>query len=623
MNGNGTAAEHMIERATERAAGRPVGRTTGQTSGWADGRTCARACSRVWSGVVRRVVAACGLGLLVGAVTPACGADSGRATQRPPAPSLDGARGWLGTDRALSLERDLRGHVVLLDFWTYCCINCIHVLPDLEYLEEKYKDEPFVVVGVHSAKFDAEGEIENIRQAMLRYDIKHPVAVDSDFAIWRRYGARAWPTFVLIDAEGRVVGQVAGEGHRELLDEAVGELLAEARADGTLAAAKIRIRPEAMESDERTLRFPGKVLAVGREESGALAGGRVFIADSSHDRVIEATWPDASGRSEVVRVFGDGSRGLIDGVPSFTAWKRPGPDEPAARFHDPQGMSLDPESGVLYVADMKNHAVRAIDLASGAVRTIAGTGEQGRDRAGGKAGTEQALASPWAVAFDAKRNTLHIAMAGTHQLWAMDLGLRVVRATLGSGAENVNDAPGLLAALAQPSGLCLSSDGDTLYFTDTEGSSVRAIEIDSGEVRTLIGRAVEDPRRDSSLFDFGDIDGEYPDARLQHAIGIALRRTGEGDRLVIADTYNDKLKVIDPGRRRVTTWTLPEGVALDEPAGVSVAGAGEGERVFVADTNNHRVVIVDVGSGRATPMELVWPGVADATAAGGARPATE
>src|SRR3712207_3570738 len=128
-----------------------------------------------------------------------------RQGERVRAPELEGGRGWLNTDAPLSLAA-LRGKVVLLDFWTYGCVNCMHVIPDLKRLEEKYRKQ-LVVIGVHSAKFENEKETENIRRIVLRYGLEHPVVNDADFRIWKSYAVRAWPTQVLIDPADYVVGQ--------------------------------------------------------------------------------------------------------------------------------------------------------------------------------------------------------------------------------------------------------------------------------------------------------------------------------------------------------------------------------------------------------------------------------
>ncbi|MEJ7639750.1 MAG: thioredoxin-like domain-containing protein [Singulisphaera sp.] len=118
--------------------------------------------------------------------------------------NLEGGVGWLNTAGPIHLE-ELRGKIVLLDFWTYCCINCHHVLPDLAALEAKYKDE-LVVIGVHTAKFAAERETENIRKKVREYGIKHPVVNDANQVIRTRFGVNSWPTLVLIDAKGEYVG---------------------------------------------------------------------------------------------------------------------------------------------------------------------------------------------------------------------------------------------------------------------------------------------------------------------------------------------------------------------------------------------------------------------------------
>ena len=145
-------------------------------------------------------------------------------SERIHAPELNGAIDWLNVPKPLTLK-ELRGKVVLLDFWTYGCINCMHVIPELRRLEEKYRDA-LVVIGVHSAKFTNERASENIRRILVRYDIDHPVANDAEFRIWREYGARAWPTLVLIDPEGYVVATASGEGKGEAFDQAIGAVIA-------------------------------------------------------------------------------------------------------------------------------------------------------------------------------------------------------------------------------------------------------------------------------------------------------------------------------------------------------------------------------------------------------------
>src|SRR5579883_1424391 len=268
---------------------------------------------------------------------------------RDAAPDLDGGTAWLNTAGPLKLK-DLKGKVVLLDFWTLCCINCIHILPDLAKLEKKYPNE-LVVIGVHSAKFDSEKVTANIRKAVLRYEIAHPVVNDAEHKIWSRYQISSWPSFALIDPEGKYIGQTSGEGQYELLDRVIGKVIKEAKEKGTLDEKPIRFDlVRYRETGDTPLFFPGKVLA---DE----ASKRLFIADSTHHRVVVT---DLDGNK--VAVAGTGTPGRNDG--RFED----------ARFDDPQGMALDGET--LYVADRKNHLIRAVDLRAKTVSTVAGTGRQ-------------------------------------------------------------------------------------------------------------------------------------------------------------------------------------------------------------------------------------------------------
>jgi thiol-disulfide isomerase/thioredoxin len=499
--------------------------------------------------------------------------------ERLHAPELNPGFAWLNTDRPLSFARDLKGQVVLLDFWTYCCINCMHVLPDLGYLEEKYREQPFVVIGVHSAKFTNEGQRQTVRAAISRYEIAHPVVVDEDMALWSQYGVRSWPTLVLVGPDGYILGGVAGEGNRAALDEAITRALEEGRAKGLLAKGPLRLARERSVRAASGLAFPGKLLA-------DPAGGRLFIGDSNHNRIVVSTLPDQDGRARLIRTVGTGAVGKDDGRAD------------RASFHHPQGLAL--SGSTLYVADTENHLIRAVDLDAWTVSTLAGTGSQGYDRAGGKRGTAQALNSPWDLAMEG--STLYIAMAGPHQLWRLDLPMGLCRALAGSGRENIVDGPAESAALAQPSGLALA--GNHLYFADSEVSAVRRLDLAAERVETLVGKG---------LFDFGDVDGPFERARFQHPLGVAVC----GDRILVADTYNHKVKEIDVAARAVRTL-LGDGapgsdrhgaLALFEPGALHVAG----EELYIADTNNHRVV-------RVSLRNLAW---SEVTIEGLAAPASE
>ena len=507
-----------------------------------------------------------------------------REQGRVRAPELEGGRGWLNTDAPLSLTA-LRGKVVLLDFWTYGCVNCMHVIPDLKRLEEKYRNQ-LVVIGVHSAKFENEKETENIRRIVLRYEIEHPVVNDADFRIWQSYAVHAWPTVALIDPAGYLVGKASGEGNYELLDKAIGELVDDARKRGTLNEQPLKLALERAKVGDLPLAFPGKILA-------DAAGERLFIADTNHNRVV-VTRLDGT----LLYTIGSGARGTSDG--GFEK----------ASFHRPQGLALDADS--LYIADTENHLIRRADLKTRAVETIAGTGEQSRDYSlrGGPARTTP-LSSPWDLSLVGR--TLYVAMAGPHQIWKLDLDKREVSLFAGSGREARGDGRRLgdiadetASAFAQPSGL--ATDGKTLYVADAESNVIRAVALDADakmktaslsfageEVRTLAG---------GDLFDFGDRDGAGDGVRLQHPLGLAL----EAGRLYVADTYNHKIKTLDPRTREVKTFAGAgrpgqadgERASFYEPGGISIARG----RLYVADTNNHAVRVVDLATRQTTTLVI-------------------
>jgi thiol-disulfide isomerase/thioredoxin len=488
-----------------------------------------------------------------------------RQEGRVRAPELEGGRGWLNTDAPLSLAA-LRGKVVLLDFWTYGCINCLHIIPDLQKLEEKYARQ-LVVIGVHSAKFDNEKETENIRRVVLRYGIEHPVVNDADFRIWNAYAVNAWPTQVLIDPAGYVVGVARGEGNYEAIDKAVGQLVEEFRRRGQLDEQPLKLALERAKVGDLPLAFPGKVLA---DEQG----DRLFIADSNHNRVV-VTRLDGT----LLEIIGTGARGAQDG-----AYDR-------ATFQRPQGLALGGEH--LYVADTSNHLIRRVDLKARKVETVAGTGEQSRDyRVRRGPARTTALSSPWDLLLDGR--TLYVAMAGPHQIWRLDLDAREVSVFAGSGAEARRDGEPGEAAFAQPSGLAFGAR--TLYVADSESNIIRAIGLGAdGAVQTLAG---------GDLFEFGDRDGRGDDVRLQHPLGVVFH----DGQVYVADTYNHKIKTLDPRAREVRTFAGTgrpgqadgERPSFYEPGGLSVARG----RLYVADTNNHAVRVVDLKTKRTTTLKL-------------------
>lgn len=449
---------------------------------------------------------------------------------------------WVNLEKAPTVAQ-LQGRVTLLDFWTFCCINCMHVIPELHRLEQEFGDK-LTVLGIHSAKFQNEKDSEQITQAILKYGIQHPVANDAEFVLWRALEIQAWPSFALIDAQGRVVSTFSGEGVYEKAHDAIARLIQSAEKDGTLRRNEFRVIAPRTEGP---LRFPGKLLA---DEKG----GRVFVSDSEHQRIL-ALAPD--GR-ELLRI-GSGVQGLKDGT--FAE----------AQFHSPQGIAL--RGDQLYVADTENHALRVADLTKRTVRTLFGTGRQARISYWSETLTNE-LNSPWDLEWEGE--DLLIAMAGTHQIYRLNPKGKLSRYA-GSGREDLKDGALADAALAQTSGLSAGRDG-RVYFVDSETSSLRAL--DGDRVRTLVGEG---------LFEFGLKDGRREVARLQHPLGVQVAPDG---RIFVADTYNHALRVFDPKTRELRTLAggqpgRRDGTAKEAQFREPNDLAWVGDELWIADTNNH------------------------------------
>ncbi len=483
-----------------------------------------------------------------------------------PAPEFPADVEWLNTDKPITMA-SLKGKVVLLDFWTYCCINCMHVIPDLKKLEAKYPKE-LVVIGVHSAKFENEKQTDNIRQAIMRYEIEHPVINDRDMTVWRAYGARSWPTLTLVNPLGKTIGFLSGEGIYEVFDQIIGETIRRFDAKGQIDRTPLALKLEKSKGPRPLFAYPGKI-------TGDAKSKRLFFSDSNNNRLIVTSLD-----GEILEVIGDGEIGLRDG------------DFATARFFRPQGLCFDTAKNALYVTDTENHAIRKVDLGKKTVETLAGTGRQSRRHNVEGVGRAVDLNSPWDLLLIG--DTLHIAMAGPHQLWTLDLKTLAAKVYAGTGRENITDGPLKECALAQPSGI--TTDGKKLFFADSEVSAVRTADLaPDGRVETLIGEG---------LFKFGDVDGKFPAARLQHCIGVAWH-----DGFVyVADTYNHKIKRVAPQTKELTTFigTGKSGAAdgerlaatLNEPNGLCFVG----DTMYVADSNNHLIRACDLKTGKVSTL---------------------
>jgi DNA-binding beta-propeller fold protein YncE len=445
----------------------------------------------------------------------------------------------------------------------------MHLLPRVREIEDAYPDD-LVVIGVHAGKYPAERVTERLARACERLRVRHAVVNDRQYRIWRSYGVQAWPTLALVSPEGRLLAVRAGEGAADEVLSLLRKALGAAPVPGTTAGAAHGAPRDGQAppaASDPSLRFPARVLS---------AGGRLYVSDSGHDRVLELELapeaPAARPRALLRRAWGGATTGMADGSAD------------ACSFDEPQGLALIGQT--LYVADRGNHAVRAIDLAGGGVVTVAGTGRlaPGALRPGPPTSTD--LRSPWGLAVH--EDALVVAMAGAHQLWRLDITGAKLAPVAGTGGEDIVDGPAGSALLAQPTGVA-TGDG-SVFFADSESSSVR--ELLPGPrpaIRTLVG---------TGLFDFGDRDGEGDEVRLQHAEDVAVH-AGE---IYVADTYNDRIKALDPDTRACRSLPGPagDGTALTAPAGI----ASFGKLLLVADTDAHRLVVVDPADGSVTPVEM-------------------
>jgi len=500
-----------------------------------------------------------------------------RFGSRVRAPELRG-RGWLNTGgRPLSLA-DLRGRIVLLDFWTFCCINCLHVLDELRPVEERYADV-LVVIGVHSPKFEHEKDPAALAAAVERYDVRHPVLDDPQMATWEQYAARAWPTLCVVDPEGYLVATMAGEGHAAGLAALLDELIEEHAAKGTLHRGEGPFVPPPAPAGD--LRFPGK----------AIISPDGFLVSSSAEHKIVELAPDGV---TVVRRIGSGRRGRADGAAAV------------AEFNEPQGLYLLPPHVAeiagydLVVADTVNHLLRGVRLADGEVLTVAGTGKPWRSTRDVHPHDALAadLSSPWDLAWFDDR--LIVAMAGIHQLWWFDPVKRTAGVYAGTTVEALRDGPLAEAWLAQPSGL--SARDDRLWVVDSESSALRFVA--DGAIHTAVGQG---------LFDFGHVDGPATEALLQHPLGVLALPDGA---VLVADTYNGAVRRYTGG----VVNTIAAGLA--EPSDLVLTPDGD---VVVVESAAHRLSRLAPGavSGAAVAAGAAATGSAGAAAATRGRYRTE
>ncbi|XP_015597556.1 NHL repeat-containing protein 2 [Cephus cinctus] len=495
---------------------------------------------------------------------------------------------WFNVSEGLSFQKHLSGKLIVLDFFTYCCINCMHILPDLDALEKKYTvSNGLVVVGVHSAKFSNEKDSAKILSAVQRYNISHPVVNDAKHSMWNDIGIVCWPSLVLLGPKGQPLVVLIGEGHREELFLYVKVALAYFKSLNQLSGHSIPLKPaqHLLPASRSTLLFPGKVHAFYSSKGDE----KLAVSDTGNNRILVM-----NSQGKVEHIIGGCSPGFKDGIFHI------------ARFNAPQGVFG--EDDIIYVADTENHAIRQIDLVRKCVSTLAGTGVQGHDYSGGKLGQDQPLSSPWDVV--KYKSIIFIANAGTHQIWGYFLNdstwwtklynSKTCASIVGKGKEeNRNNCYAHAASLAQPSGLTIAEEFDELYFADSESSALRKVALSNGKVSAACGA----DRNPSNLHCFGDVDGKQYEVKLQHPLGVAWDK--EKKIVWLADTYNHKIKKFDPSTGTCTTvYGCDKSTAFNEPSGLAVSL--NGTQLYVADTNNHSIKSINFETGyiHTIPVEL-------------------
>ncbi|KAF2894856.1 hypothetical protein ILUMI_11326 [Ignelater luminosus] len=510
----------------------------------------------------------------------------------PPVGDFQKGLEWFNVSEPLSFTKHLKGKVVLLDFFTYCCINCMHILPDLKDIENEFSvEDGLVVIGVHSAKFENEKVSKYILAAVQRYNIAHPVVNDNESFMWRNCDVHCWPTLVLLGPNANPIVMLMGEGHKEDLLLYIKNAIEYYKSRNEISSHKIPFKSayHLLPDLKGPLLFPGKIASYIDEQNNSEI---LAISDTGSNRILVVQHDGT-----LIQEVGGSRMGFKDG------------NLEEAQFNAPQGLTF-LDNYTLFVADTENHAIRKIDLKNNHVSTVAGIGEQGRDHKGGRSGTCQEISSPWDVCIfktpdlgsstdNNLKNVLIIAMAGTHQIWALFLAdtiwwknQRFTAGTCvciaGSGREeNKNNQYPHASAFAQPSGLALCNKNKEVYIADSESSSIRRLSLVDGKVSAVVGG----DRNPNNLFAFGDKDGKQYESKLQHVLGLAMAKAE--DVLFVADTYNHKIKKVDISTNTISTINT-SGTNLNEPAGLCISA--DGKKLYIADTNNHDIRIIEFDS---------------------------
>jgi len=469
----------------------------------------------------------------------------------PLAPELSDALEWINVDPVRLSE--CGGRVVVLAFFNQASAYSQNLIDTLHHFALKHPQQ-LQVIGIHVPKYPFEREAARVADGVGRLGIRFPVASDPNYVAWQHYGIHGWPSLAIIDAGGGLRQVLAGEVVPQLVEETLQPLLSEAPMplDGGPLAIAGRRQP-----GTATLHHPAGI-AIGEE--------RLYIADAGHHQVLEC---NLHGR--VLTRYGTGHAELVDGSPEECA------------FDAPHGLLLHREA--LYVADTGNHALRRINLRTGRVETLAGSGRPGT-LTGPRIENplEADLDRPWGLALDGER--LYVSLAGQNQVWAWETSTGALVHVAGSGQFGHADGNARSARMAHPAGLAVLQN--TLYILESGSASLRRLSFNDGQLRTLVG---------GGLFEFGHEDGPRERASLTCPQGLALQV--DSPVLWLTDAGNDRVRTLRLGGGAVATARIEH--TLRGPAAIA-SGAGA---IWLVNTDAHQILRMDLESGEVAEVEVV------------------
>ena len=485
-----------------------------------------------------------------------------------------GENNWINVANPLTLK-DLKGRVILLNFWTYDCVACTHILPQIKKLENELGNK-LTVISIHSGKFDNQKNLNSIIKATLRHDITHAVINDSNLTIWNSFGVKAWPTLILIDPKGNIKKTYVGEKEADNLTDDVKKITNKFRYD--LNRDPLPLLLEKNKIAKRVLNYPTKIEYVKNFPFRAHNAPAFLIANSGKNNILVSS---LSG--EIILQIGSGKSGFRDG--SFED----------AEFNMPTGMLYD--AGKLYVADSGNHSIRLINFKEQSVATIVGSGQKGGAITKSSIAAKDAeLSFPTDLEFYPSINQIAIANSGSNQILQYDLAKQEISALAGNGNMGIDDGKYPQNSLAQPYDLAIYNG--KLYFVDSETSALRILEKD-GIVKTLIGKG---------LFDFGYKNGSKNQALMQHPLALTADDTG----IYISDSFNHAIRKYDPISGEISTAIggskgdslgSSSNTKFDEPEGIiSIL-----DRFYLVDSNNNRIVIINRGKFSSELLDILPP----------------